>query len=449
MRKADVIDMAAEMLTSSDFYMPAHADLFAAMTSMRARGAPVDAITLKAELEARGQLDAVGGPSVLTDLMAGGLVGNAAQYAAVIADLASLREQRRLARELLAALDDRDVDKAAGYALQIGERPVQGGRAGELRRQVLTDDELDLIPQGEPLVAGIVQRATISVLYGPPASGKSFVAVDLALSVATGCWWFGHAVATATPPVLYVIAEGVEGIAARRDAWKQARNLTTAGNIRWLPAAVNLLNAGDVQALEAIVRRLRPELVVIDTLSRCMPGGNENAPEVMTGVVAALDALRRAGDSHVMALHHTPKDGTTARGHSALEGAANTMIQVKADDTLVTLKCTKQKNAKPFPELRLNLVPTGPSAALSDRETAPTAETPTTGALLDVVRDHADTSGLTNTTLEKLAETAGISRASYYRAKKLLLETGGIVNVGTDARHRYVLADQAPPTLVS
>lgn len=74
-------------------------------------------------------------------------------------------------------------------------------------------------------------------------------------------------------------------------------------------------------------------LVTIDTLSRTMAGGDENAAKDMTQAVAGIDAVREATGAAVMLVHHCGKDEARgARGHSSLRAAIDTEIEVVHDE---------------------------------------------------------------------------------------------------------------------
>ncbi len=62
------LDMAIEMLDSTDFYFPANQDIFACMRALRSMGAPVDSVSLVAELDRLGKLRAVGDVAYIADL---------------------------------------------------------------------------------------------------------------------------------------------------------------------------------------------------------------------------------------------------------------------------------------------------------------------------------------------------------------------------------------------
>jgi hypothetical protein len=86
--------------------------------------------------------------------------------------------------------------------------------------------------------------------------------------------------------VLYAAAEGAHGLGVRLAAWKAHHQVSDPVPLHVLPDAVDFLHGRAVAALVAVVRRLRPALVVLDTLSRGLPGHDENQQDVMSAFVA-------------------------------------------------------------------------------------------------------------------------------------------------------------------
>src|SRR5687768_9638876 len=93
----------------------------------------------------------------------------------------------------------------------------------------------------------MVEAGAQGVIYGPSGEGKSFVALDWALSVATGRDWQGHATKKGT--VLYVVAEGGRGIKKRIAAWKQNQGITKLANAYFVLEAVQLRERSDYERL--------------------------------------------------------------------------------------------------------------------------------------------------------------------------------------------------------
>lgn len=187
---------------------------------------------------------------------------------------------------------------------QVVDRPEH--LHGDLLRAALVrGNDIHNVPPPSPLVAGILDLDALALLYGPSGHMKSFVAQSLALSVATKTWWFGHKVEPG--PVLYIVAEGLSGVGIRADAWQVKNRVWGCGDLYWLPMAVNLLDAKWRDGLEHLVADLKPVLIVIDTLARCMTGGDENSAKDMGRVVEAAEGLRRPSGACVLLVHHTGK----------------------------------------------------------------------------------------------------------------------------------------------
>lgn len=188
----------------------------------------------------------------------------------------------------------------------------------------------------KPLIKGVLDQGAMCVLYGESNAGKTFVAMDISYHVARGLDWAGRRVAAF--PVLYVAAEGGQG--ARKRAAALATRYGDAPDFHFLLSPINLLRAdADLAPLIESVRSFDQSfgLIVIDTLSRAMAGGDENASTDMGAMVKHLDALRHATGAHLMVVHHSGKDRAKgARGHSLLRAATDTEIEVVNREIVVT-----------------------------------------------------------------------------------------------------------------
>ena len=174
-----------------------------------------------------------------------------------------------------------------------------------------------------------------SVWYGEPGSGKSVVAEDLGLHVAAERIWHGRKVGQGA--VLYVALERAAVVARRAIAFGMEHDL--AGAV--LPFAMlrGPLDFRDPKTATSIVATLKdlaqrhgckPALLIIDTVSRALCGGDENSPKDMGALIATLAAIQAAlPDVHILLTHHTPVDGKERmRGHGALLGAVDTTVHV-------------------------------------------------------------------------------------------------------------------------
>jgi len=220
------------------------------------------------------------------------------------------------------------------------------------------------MPPVQWLADSLLTRHGFSVMYGKPGCGKTFVALDLALSVASGRDF--HDMPTKQGAVLYIAGEGVGGLGKRVKAWINNRG---GGCVEHelpfyiLPTAVNLAAPADLQTLLSTIDQLSEEsgsnfsLVVVDTVARALLGADENSATDIGKFVAACDTIKEHTAAAVLGIHHSGKDGAKGmRGSSALLGAVDTSIQVKRSDGVVTLVTEKQKDAEPAEDMLFEMV---------------------------------------------------------------------------------------------
>jgi replicative DNA helicase len=208
----DAIAAATEILTSDDFYKPAHGHVFDAITTLNAAGEPADVSTVSDVLKRSGLLEAIGGPATLVNLQAATpAISNAARYARIVEEHALLRRLIRVAgdiAELSYDLPD-DVTKAVDHAESLVFEVAQR-RVTDTMSEIhdLLDANLDRLEQlyergqsitGVPtgytdldeLLSGLQPNALI-VVGARPSVGKTAFALGMA----------GHAALEAARPVL-------------------------------------------------------------------------------------------------------------------------------------------------------------------------------------------------------------------------------------------------------
>jgi hypothetical protein len=228
-----------------------------------------------------------------------------------------------------------------------------------------SETELGDIPQPKWLVGDDDQGYMtdgFTVMYGPPKSGKTFVALDWALSMATGMGW--HGTKTEAAPVLYVSGEGAGGLHKRVLGWKKA-NGERSSRLYFVPFGVRISERDHVVQLKNDVHATGARLLVIDTLARSMAGKDENSAQDMGFAIQAMDWLREKTGCGVLLLHHSGVDGTRPRGSTALFGAADTLIRVEGEGMMLNVSCEGQKDAMPFRRRTFQLKKAGPSVVLS------------------------------------------------------------------------------------
>jgi AAA domain len=209
---------------------------------------------------------------------------------------------------------------------------------------------------GARLSADFVERllgdGAASLWFGPSNTGKSFIILDLCICVASGrAFRDEHEVDQGA--VVYVAGEGITGMQNRIEAARREGMLPSEAPLFLCFVPVSLLEPSNALKLAESVKaaaeqsNLPCRLVVIDTLSRSMPGGDENSGKDMTVAVQSIDAVRAATGAHVLAVHHTGKDQERgARGHSSLRAAVDTEVEITRPEgsEISTARITKQRD---------------------------------------------------------------------------------------------------------
>jgi len=192
------------------------------------------------------------------------------------------------------------------------------------------------------IVKGILPRVGLGVIWGPPKCGKSFLTFDLAMHIATGRNYRGHAVRKGA--VVYLALEGSYGFAGRVEAWRRRFKPPKDVPFYLIDESIDLTK--DVTALRAAVRSqltTPPAVVVIDTLNRALQG-DENSSEDMAKFILAADAIRTDFNCLVLLIHHCGIAGNRPRGHTSLAGADDVQISVerdKEDNVIATVQHSK------------------------------------------------------------------------------------------------------------
>jgi putative DNA primase/helicase len=233
----------------------------------------------------------------------------------------------------------------------------------EPRYRLLNSADLQALPPLAWRVRGVLPTVGVAALFGPSASGKSFLGFDLAAHVAEGREWFGHRVTAA--PVVYVALEGEAGFKLRADAWEQAHGRTLPGGLRLVLQGFKL--AGDVPDLAAAILAAvgAGAVVFVDTLNRAAPLADENSSRDMGEILEGVKELQKLTAGLVVLVHHTGKDAARGlRGHSSLFAALDAALEVSRDGDRREWKVSKAKDgadgdAHPF---RLEVVQLPPES---------------------------------------------------------------------------------------
>ncbi|MCB1784206.1 MAG: AAA family ATPase [Alphaproteobacteria bacterium] len=201
------------------------------------------------------------------------------------------------------------------------------------------------------LINGYIEQHTMTMIFGDPASGKSFVAIDKSCCIVTGTPYHGHDVSQGA--VFYIAGEGHNGLGRRFKAWEQHNGISLENAPLYIAERpAQLFDEKHANTVADAVQELAdkhgvtPCLIVIDTLARNFGGGDENSTKDMNLFIQHVDELKDRWKATALTVHHTGhNDKDRARGAIALKGAMDHEYRVQKDSCdIITLQSTKTKD---------------------------------------------------------------------------------------------------------
>jgi hypothetical protein len=331
----------------------------------------------------------------------------------------------------------RDDERTAG-----GPHPLPVVRASELEARAGT----------QWLIEKLWLAEGVGVIGGPPRAYKSLLALDMAVSVASGSPCLGVFPVHARGPVLLYAAEDSSSVLRLR-LQSLARNRRIdleALDVHVITAGLLRLDQREHQErLQATVARHQPRLLILDPLVR-IHSADENASNAMSALLGYFRALQRALGVAVALVHHTRKQLALGAGYS-LRGSSDVYAWT---DCLLFLQRSRDRralliehrSAPGLGPLALELVnPEDPSDAPCLRmvsvaeDAAPLQqEDPSKARILELLAGSPE------------PLTAEIIRSSLRARKQRLLELlRALSDQGKIMRsaHGYVLGDRASPAV--
>ncbi len=285
-----MLDRARQVVSARDFFDERHRRIFAALVEMRDAGRIADILTLKVELERRGELEIVGGAAYVASLVDG--VPKSAHveyYARIVAEKGRLRKLIEAGVRMVHAAchrngaspgQDLDEVRAAHEAVNAAAAELTPGEA-ELE---LVDLAAEPPPAPEPLVGDarqqVISPGDVVAVAGDPGVGKTMMLSDVALGCASGTTALGFACRQVS--VLYVNSDGDAHIPAKLQRIWRGRG-GSAEELTRLPLGVHAEDAfnldddacfgGLVTSLDRRGFRDRPGLLIVESLATNVGSG--------------------------------------------------------------------------------------------------------------------------------------------------------------------------------
>lgn len=226
------------------------------------------------------------------------------------------------------------------------------------------------VPSGEETPRWLVEQlwgaSSVGVIGGAPKCSKTWLGLDLALSVATGTPCLGrYAVVQPGPALVYLAEDALPVIRERVQGMARQRGLALDDiELHVITAAQLRLDREPHRTrLFETARRLRPKLLLLDPLVR-LHGIDENHAGEVAGLLAYFRTLQRELDLSVVLVHHTRKNaaggaaaGQGLRGSSDLHAFGDSNLYLRRSRDRLVLS-SEHRAAAAAPPVYLELVAT-------------------------------------------------------------------------------------------
>lgn len=229
------------------------------------------------------------------------------------------------------------VPAPAGFGAADMHIPFGAVRGGGGRYRLQTAREFVARPAVEWFIRDVMPRRGVAVVYGPSRAGKTFVVLDMVMTLlSTAPAWHSHRIRNRPSGVVYLAMEGAHGVRGRVRAWSQYQGSAEPESLLFMEGqAFNLANAQDVSDLvSAALSAVGPGcIVVVDTQAKAATGVDEQSARDTGLIYNAAEQIARQLDGLCLLVAHTGKDETKGlRGSSAQTGAADLMMLVSRVD---------------------------------------------------------------------------------------------------------------------
>lgn len=200
----DAVESALPILQESDFYFGANREIYKAILSLYDRRLEIDTVTVRDELETRGQLEDVGGVAYLIQLTAApASAANAEDYAKMVAEKSTLRGLQTASQQIGKVIYDEEltttekVDKCESMIYEVARKRLgtSFAKLSEISSEVFTSIE-KVYESGEPML-GLTTKykdlddlttgfhgGDLMIIAARPGVGKTSLVLNFALNVA-------------------------------------------------------------------------------------------------------------------------------------------------------------------------------------------------------------------------------------------------------------------------
>ena len=215
------------------------------------------------------------------------------------------------------------------------------------------------------LIDSLWANEAVGILGGEPKCCKSFLGLDMAVSVAAGVPCLGRFEVKEKGPALVFQAEDAEHVVRER-----LDGIATAKGLKFDELAIRVMTMPSLRideeedqlALRATVEHHSPRLLVLDPLVR-LHSGSENSASTIAAMLGFLRELQRTYQVAILLVHHLRKStsdkvrpGQRLRGSGDLHGWGDTNLFMERKGEQLLLS-SEQRASDSFEGLLLELRP--------------------------------------------------------------------------------------------
>ena len=458
------VEQVARIIKPSDFYRHAHGEIFDAICSLHSKDEPVDLITVQEELRRKGKLSEVGGTEYLMALIS--VVPSAARvihYASIVRDLSIERKQISICTQIVEALRNNSAAVASEKIKELDELSKSKSDDGVIPHltfsEALHSDDVSIAW----VVDKLIPRKGITMITGDSGVGKTWLALQLAISACIGAPFLDEFTASALS-ALYIDAEAGEILLKRRA--KEIWNAITfdvpeigeyyKGNenriaLRLSYQEIDLMNTECVDRLLRDIELTGTELVIIDPFNRVFTGKENDAGDVAK-FFNNIKRIRDATGCTFIFIHHArkrsfeaPSDaGQMLRGSTAIRAALDSHIFIRGiDNNLIRVEHDKSRYAVPVEPFMAELVGVGEGVMIKykgDKEAIEAGKRELVKhRIMEIIADSGG-SAYRQYLIDSIKAIEPDARErTMARAIKELLDDGSIIGVRSDRKMKYML----------
>jgi len=331
----EAVGRAVEMIEAGVFYRVAHQKIYEGIVSLYNRSEKIDLITLSEELRKQGELEAIGGPAALSEILEyAATSANLEQHVRIIHSKSILRSliaaSNEIQQECYAAADETPeiLDRAEARIFQIPDQRVREGFMSMKELMMPTMKHIEELSERDMYVTGIpsgysdldkytagFQKSDLIIIAGRPGMGKTSFALNVAENAA-----IHHEASVAVLSLemskeqlalrllcsqsevpLYKLRSG----RLNEAEWRRLINLT--GALYKAPIMIDDTPSPTLLEIRAKCRRLKAEnrldMVVIDYLQLMRGSGRvENRVQEISQITRGLKGLAKELDVPILAL---------------------------------------------------------------------------------------------------------------------------------------------------